>query len=202
MAARKSSDRTKAAPETEPSAAAVSAGDDGRSRASAPAASDATEQTRLFEEGIRLFHAQQFLEARARFEAAARGPLAEMAHAARQRALMCEQRLVQQEPVLRTAEDRYNYAVLLLNQRRWQEAEAHLRKALEENPRGDHLYYALALCRCWLGDMVGAFQCMQRAIELQPNNRIAARNDPDLAPFVNQSPLAELLRAERNPAGE
>jgi hypothetical protein len=156
----------------------------------------------LFEEGVQLFLGQQFLEARARFEAAARGPVPEMAHAARQRVRMCEQRLLQQEPNLRTAEDRYTYAIVLLNQCRWEEAEGHLMKALEENPKGDHLYYALALCRCWRGDMLGAFQCMQRAVELQPNNRIAARNDPDFAPFVNQPPLADLLRAERNPAGE
>jgi len=202
MAARKSSERTKAPLEPDAAGTALPPGGDGKAAAPPAGVPDASEQSRLFEEGVRLFLGQQFLEARARFEAAARGPVTEVAHAARQRVRMCEQRLLQQEPSLHTAEDRYNYAVVLLNQRRWEEAEAHLTKALEENPKGDHLYYALALCRCWRGDMVGAFQCMRRAIEIQPNNRIAARNDPDFAPFVNQPPLADLLRADRNPAGE
>ncbi|MCS7313863.1 MAG: tetratricopeptide repeat protein [Bryobacteraceae bacterium] len=153
----------------------------------------------MFEEGVRLFQARQFLEAKTRFARAADGPVAEMAHAARQRVRMCELRLGSQRPELRTAEDRYNYAVLLLNERRWEEAEELLRKALEEQPKGGHLYYALALCLCWRGDMAGAFQSMQRAIELDPNNRITARNDPDFAPFASQRPLADLLKPERNP---
>ncbi|MGB9606093.1 MAG: TPR end-of-group domain-containing protein, partial [Bryobacteraceae bacterium] len=186
MAVNKSSQREKTPEETMPPASRAG---DGRA-AQAP---DLEQQARLFEEGIRLMQAEEFLEARARFEAAARGPSVEMAHAARQRVRMCELRLARQEPVLRTSEDHYTYAIVLLNQRRAEEAENHLRKALEENPRGDHLYYALALCRCLRGDPVGAFQCMQRAIELDPNNRITARNDPDFAPFLDQAPLAELF---------
>jgi len=159
---------------------------------------DAAEQTRLFEQAVEMFQAQDFLGAKRGFERAAQGPLVEMAHAARQRARMCEIRLARNEPVLRNAEDRYNYAVVLVNQRRWEEAEAHLEQALAENPGGDHLYYAMALCRCWRGDLEGASKCMRRAIELQPNNLIAARSDPDFARFIQQSPLAELFGPDRN----
>ncbi len=194
MAARRSSDPGKfeQTASGEPRAALP---DDGR----AAAAPDAAEQTRLFEEGVRLLQRQRFVEARDCFLRAAQGPIVEMAHAARQRVRMCELRLSRSQPDLRTAEDRYNYAVLLLNQRRWEEAEAQLRKALEEQPQGGHLHYALALCLCWRGDMTGAYQSLQRAIELDPSHRITARNDPDLAPFVTQPPLADLLKPERDP---
>lgn len=179
--------------------AAQDHGPDGRDHAQqgAPEPLDAAGQTRLFAKAVEMFQAQDFLGARRAFERAARGPLVEVAHAARQRARMCELRLSRGEPVLSSAEDRYNYAVVLINQRRWEEAEKHLRQALAENPGGDHLYYALALCRCWCGDLKGATEYMRRAIELQPNNLIAARSDPDLARFVQQPPLAELLSPDR-----
>lgn len=172
---------------------------DGRDHAQQGAAEalDAPEQRRLFAQAVEMFQAQDFLGARRAFERAAQGPLLEVAHAARQRARMCELRLARGEPVLSSAEERYNYAVILINQRRWEEAESQLRQALAENPGGDHLYYALALCRCWCGDLKGATEYMRRAIELQPSNLIAARSDPDLARFIQQSPLAELLSPDR-----
>lgn len=195
MPARRASERSKPPETGQPSPPRTAPPGDGR----AGPAPDASEQTRLFEEGVRLFQSQQFLEARLRFSRAAEGPNAEMAHAARQRVRMCELRLSREQPELRTAEDRYNYAVVLLNQRRWEEAEEHLRRAIEEQPQGDHLYYALALCLCWRGDMAAAVQCLQRAIELEPSNRVTARNDPDFAPFASQPPLAGLLKPERGP---
>ncbi len=183
-----------------PPAAEPRAGrDDGRDRERpAGAASDAAQQVRCFEQGVRLFQARDFAAARQAFQCAAGGPALEIAHVARQRARMCEQRLAGREPAPTSPEDHYNYAVLLLNERRWEQAEAHLEKALAENPAGDHLYYALALCRCWQGDLPGAAQYMRRAIELQPSNLIAARNDPDFAWFAQQPPLAEILNPERN----
>jgi len=161
-------------------------------------ASGAAEQARLFEHAVSLLQAQRYAEAQRWFERAAHGPLADLAHAALQRARMCAQRMARSEPVLAGAEDHYNYAIWLLNQRRLAEAEVHLNKALAEKPQDSHYYYALALCRCWCGDLAGASRYMRRAIELDPAQRIAARNDPDFAPFLNQSPLAEVLSPEAN----
>lgn len=197
MPARRSSERSKSPADSDVADRRTAQPGDG----GAGPAADAAQQTRLFEEGVRLFQAEQFLEARDRFRRAAQGPLAEMAHAARQRVRMCELRLSRGPLELKSAEDRYNYAVLLLNQRRWEEAELHLRRAIEEQPAGDHFYYALALCLCWRGDMAGALQCLRRAIELDPNNRIAARNDPDFVPFAAQPPLADLLKPDRGSGG-
>jgi len=152
----------------------------------------------LFDEAVGLFQAGRFEEALRRFQLAARGPAAEMAHAAQQRANMCRQRLARTaEPALGSAEDHYNYAVVLLNARRWEEAETHLRKALEGNPEGAHIHYALAVCRCWRGDLESAADLLRRAIEIEPQNAIMARNDPDLAQFLQQPALATILRSDR-----
>ncbi len=176
---------------------------DGKERRAAAKAEEedelsAARQSQLFDEAVSLFLAGKFEEALRRFELAARGPVVEMAHAARQRANMCLQRLAHSaEPALSSAEDHYNYAVVLLNARRWEQAEAHLEKALEQNPEGAHIYYALAVCRCWRGDVDGAAELLRRAIEIEPQNAIVARNDPDLAHFIQQPALAAILRSDR-----
>lgn len=132
---------------------------------------DSGAQTRLFESAAGLFHAGNFLRAKRLFEQAARGPLREMAHSARVHVRMCE--------------------------RRFQQAGRHLQRALTQLPRGDHLYYAIALCRGLSGGLEGAYAHMRRAIEFEPRNRTVARNDPDFAQIGQQPPLCELLYPER-----
>jgi hypothetical protein len=69
--------------------------------------------------------------------------------------------------------------------------------ALAQAPQADYLFYALALARGLAGDLHAAHAYLRRSIELDPRNRIAARNDPDFAAFARLSPVAELLYPER-----
>lgn len=89
------------------------------------------QQSEVFEQAMRMFHARNYADAREAFEKAASGPVTAMAHTARLHAKMCTQRLSQAQPKIETAEDRYNYAVGLINLRRLADAEEHLHKALE-----------------------------------------------------------------------
>jgi tetratricopeptide (TPR) repeat protein len=158
---------------------------------------DSAEQSGAFESAIRCFHAGNFVKARELFQQATKGPSREVAHAARLHVRMCDQRIAKPEPTLHTAEEHYNYAIALMNQRKLELAERHLQQALTLAPRGDHLYYALALCRGLSGDLEGAYTHMKRAIELHPRNRATARNDPDFAEIGQRYPLADLLHPER-----
>jgi Tfp pilus assembly protein PilF len=155
---------------------------------------DPGRQAEAFEQAMQLFHARDYAGARAAFEKAAAGPVPAMSHTARLHAKMCVQRLSQAQPKIETAEDRYNYAVGLINQRRLADAEEHLYKALETHPHADHLHYALALTRGLQGDLEGAHRHMKRAIDLQPRNRTLARNDPDFAELIQRGWLREMLR--------
>ena len=158
-------------------------------------------QTSAFELASKHFAAGEFLKASESFMKAEAGPLLEVAHSARLHARMCEQRLARPADSLRTAEDHYNYAVTLINAGQLQQAEQHLEHALAQSPRGDHLYYALALARALSGDLQGASNHLKRAIELNPRNRTTARNDPDFADVGQRSPLRELLHPERAQTG-
>ena len=146
---------------------------------------------------MKMFHARKLREARDLFQQALEGPEKDIANRSRMHIKMCDQRLQQPTVSLRSAEDYYNYGVALLNARNSAEAKIHLEKALEIAPDSDHIHYALALAQALSGDIVAAYANLNRAIELEPRNRILARQDADFAPLANQPPFQSLLYPER-----
>ena len=161
----------------------------------APAAQP--DQFTSFEAGMKRFHARQFKEARELFALAIRGPERDVANRAQLHVAMCDRRLQQITVILGSAEDYYNYGVALINSRNLPEARAHLEKALEMAPSADHVHYALALAQALSGDFVNAQQNLKRAIELEPRNRLIARQDADFAPLANQPPFDALIYPEK-----
>lgn len=157
----------------------------------------ASSQMEHFETAMKLFHERKFVEAAKEFEQAASGPGRDLAHSARVHLRMCRQRLAHSEPDLQTPEDHYHYAVGLLNQRRLEEAESHLRVAVEQRPNADYVHYALALCRGLQGDLAQAAQYLEQAIRIDPKNRIIARNDPDFLEFAKEPPVRDLVFADK-----
>jgi tetratricopeptide (TPR) repeat protein len=164
--------------------------------AAAPAAG-APNQFTSFEAAMKLFHARQFKEARVLFTQAVRGPERDVANRAQLHAAMCDRRLQQTIVKLGSAEDHYTYGVALINSRNLPEARAHLEKAVEMSPGADHVHYALALAQALAGDLANAHNSLQRAIELEPRNRMIARQDADFAPVANQPPFDALLYPEK-----
>jgi len=160
-------------------------------------ASQTPDQLEIFESAIKLFHARKFREARERFLAAKHGADRGIMHKADLHVRMCDRRLEEQALVLRTADEHYDYAITLINERKLAGARQHLMKALEQQPEADHIFYALALCDGLSGDLQGAYENLRRAIEIQPRNRISARQDADFAGIANQPPLDRLLFPEK-----
>jgi Flp pilus assembly protein TadD len=99
---------------------------------------------------------------------------------------------------LRSADDFYNYGVALMNARNVAAAREHLETAARLAPGCDYIHYALGLAQALTGDLAAAYENLKRAIELEPRNRIIARQDADLAPLANHPPLDSLLYPERS----
>jgi tetratricopeptide (TPR) repeat protein len=154
-------------------------------------------QMESFEEGMRQFHARRFQPASESFLRAMRGPDRAVAHRAGLHARICEQRLASAGPVLRTPEEHYNYAVTLINSRELAPAQEHLRAALEADAAADHVLYALAACQSLGGDLHTAYENLKRAIDLQPRNRLAARQDPDFAALAGHPAFHRLLYPDK-----
>lgn len=158
---------------------------------------NAPSQLTSFEAGMKFFHARQFKEARDLFATAALGPERDVANRSRLHLAMCDRRLQQVIVNLASAEDYYNYGVALINLRNLPEARTHLEKALEMSQGADHVHYALALAQALAGDLASAQQNLRRAIELEPRNRLIARQDADFAPMANQPPFDAILYPEK-----
>ena len=171
------------------------AGRDGIVAVAEPSSSQA--QFGNFEAAMKLFHARQMRDARELFLKAAGGPERDVAQRARLHIAMCDRRLEKAPVSLGSAEDYYNYGVALINTRNFAEARAQLQRGLEIAPKADHIHYALALALGLGGDSGGAYESLKRAIELEPRNRLIARQDADFAPLANQPPFDGLLYPEK-----
>jgi tetratricopeptide (TPR) repeat protein len=158
---------------------------------------DGARQLAAFEAAMKFFHARKFQEAREQFLLATEGPERDVAQRATVHIAMCDRRLQQPAIHLETPEDYYNYGIALLNTRNIAEARKHLETALQMAPNADHIHYAVALAQALDGDTSAAYENLKRAIELEPRNRIIARQDADFAPLANQPPFDSLLYPEK-----
>jgi Tfp pilus assembly protein PilF len=160
--------------------------------------SDAKLQYKSFERGIQLLNKRNFREAKEYFEKARTGPSLEICSNAQSHVRMCDRRLASPAPEPKSSEERYNYGIALINARNLELARKHLATALEMEPRADHVHYAMGVCQALSGDAAGAYDSLKRAIELQPRNRMVARQDSDLEAISNQPRFSRLFYPERN----
>jgi tetratricopeptide (TPR) repeat protein len=154
-------------------------------------------QQKIYAEGVDLLNARKYSQAASRFSKAMEGPDAALKHSATVYLRICQQRL-QSEPEPKTVEDRYNAAVAAINDRRLEDADRLLRLALKQDPKGAHLHFALGVAASLSGDIAGAVSSVERAIELDPQNRIWALRDSDLAALRNNPAAASLFSSEPN----
>ena len=168
---------------------------DGKLAVEAPSASEL--QLKLYESAVQLFAQRRLGEARDQFLEVARGPAPHISDKARSYAQVCDRRLGASDLKLSSAEDHFNYGVERLNARDVELARHHLGRALSLEPDGDHILYTMALCCGFAGDGNGACENLKRAIDLEPRNRILARQDPEFSALASQFPsLRALLVAD------
>lgn len=152
-------------------------------------------QQKIYSEGVDLLNERKYSQAATRFNKAVDGPDAGLRHSATVYLRICQQRM-QSEPEPKTAEDRYNAAVACINDRRLEEADRLLRLALKQDPKGAHLHFALGVAATLAGDISGAVSSIERAIELDPQNRNLAMRDSDLAALRSNPAAAALFSNE------
>jgi len=150
-----------------------------------------------FEAAMKLFHARNMKSARDLFEQAAQGPEQDVAQRSRVHMAMCDRRLERVGVNLRSAEEYYTYGIALMNSRKIAEARTHLEQALRLAPEADHIHYAVAAAQALNGDLTGAHEHLKRAIEIEPRNRLHARQDADFAQLAHQPPFDALLYPEK-----
>lgn len=92
--------------------------------------------------------------------------------------------------------DQYDYAVALMNQGDFDGARAQLDRLARSSPEVDFAHYGLAVLSCLAHRPEDALRHLERAIALNPQNRIHARNDADFQSMADDPRFTELLYPE------
>lgn len=154
-------------------------------------------QLKIYEHAIQLFSQRKLFEARDLFLEAVKGPAAAISDKARTYIQVCERRTAEVDASTLaadlTAEDHFNHGVERLNARDVEQAKHHLDRALLLQPQADHILYTMALCCGLAGDGNGACENLRRAIDLEPRNRILARQDSEFLALASQFPTLRAL---------
>jgi hypothetical protein len=145
-------------------------------------------QLKLYENALQLFSQRKWAEARDCFLEAMKGPAHHISDKAGSYVQVCERRTAEVEVRTFTAEDHFNHGVERLNARDFERAKHHFVCALRLEPSADHVLYTMALCCGLTGDGDGACENLKRAIEVEPRNRILARQDPEFLGITSQLP--------------
>ena len=90
-------------------------------------------------------------------------------------------------------EERYDYAISLLNDGQYDDARQHLNEILDGNQQADYAFYGLAVLASMTGDPATCLEKLTEAIRLNRGNRILARSDSDFQDMADDPRFTELL---------
>ena len=154
-------------------------------------------QAQHFDKALKFFNSKNYKKALGLLKQVAGGPHPSLRHRARVYIEICRQRIRPHKVRLKTADEYYNYGIQLVNERRLEEAESNLRRALKLKPTGAHIHFAAAVLGALAGDVEKACKSLKKAIDLDPRNRVLALNDADLSAILSEPSIAELLHGHR-----
>ena len=98
-----------------------------------------------------------------------------------------------------TTDQLYSLGVLEHNKTNYDTAIAYFQQSLKKHPDADYIYYSLAASLARKGDLKASLEHLKKAIELNEDSRIYARNDDDFSAFESDEKFAELLGISPNP---
>jgi tetratricopeptide (TPR) repeat protein len=145
-----------------------------------------------FETAIGFFQRRNYEKAAGLFQKVAASPVSEMADRARVHLRFCERKR-HHEKRPKTAEGYYARGVAALNGRDFDRAIEYLNKSDKMAPNKEHIHYALAAVYGLRGDSDNAFDHLEAAIRLRPQNRIQARSDEDFEALADDPRFSRLL---------
>lgn len=165
---------------------------------SSRSASEAAQQRILhdYQNALQLMQEGKYEKARVLLEKIVPDAPPEILERARVYLTVCERNSRPAELNFNTPEERYDYAVSLLNAGSFEEARDQFEGILADSPRADFAHYGMALLNSMTGQAEEALEHLGRAIEINPANRIQARSDPDFIDMADDPRFTELLYPE------
>ncbi len=101
---------------------------------------------------------------------------------------VCERQASPPDHTPRTPEERVYAATLAINAGVYDHGLRQLQLALEAEPANDHVHYMLGVVHALRQDFASSLAHLQRAVELNPDNRFLALQDADLSGLREADP--------------
>ena len=150
----------------------------------------------LYEKAIRLMAAGKYAEAHDAFRLLLTGAPDDLADRIRMYISACVGQIHQGTSEFRSHEERYDYAISLLNHGHYEDAREHFQQILLDQTNCDYAFYGLALLASMTNSSHECLDHLAEAIRLNPRNRIQARSDSDFANMSDDPRFTELLYPE------
>ncbi len=149
-----------------------------------------------YEGAIRLMQEGKFDKARAAFEKLLVSGAGDLADRIRMYINACNAQLSRPKASFASAEERYDYAVSLLNDGNYEDAREQFQAILKQDENADYAFYGLAVLASMTGDTHTCLEHLTEAIRRNPRNRIQARSDSDFQDMADDPRFTDLLYPE------
>jgi len=162
------------------------------------ASSDASRAHTLvqYEAALRLLQEGKYEKAHIAFSNMLASSPADFAERIRMYINACVQQIAKGKTQFATPEERYDYAISLINGGNYEDARTELKKIIAENNHADYAFYGLAILASMTGDAHTCLEHLTEAIRLNAKNRIQARADSDFQDMADDPRFTELLYPE------
>jgi tetratricopeptide (TPR) repeat protein len=149
----------------------------------------------LLEKAIELLYKKEFKKARLELKTLLETYPGEMEILARARSYIqiCEREEANQKRPPVTTDQLYTLGILEHNRANYDKAISYFLQSLEIHPNADYIYYSVAASLAMKGDLAESMENLRRAITLNEDSRIYAKNDSDFSALQSQREFAELV---------
>jgi tetratricopeptide (TPR) repeat protein len=150
----------------------------------------------LYESALKLMQAGKFEKAHSAFTQMLETAPQDFADRIRMYIAACVAQIDKGSTSFESHEERYDYAISLLNHGHYDDARQHLIEILLKEKAADYAFYGLALLASMTGDTQGCIDHLTEAIRLNSQYRFQARLDSDFDSVADDPRFTELLYPE------
>ena len=150
----------------------------------------------LYESAVKLVHSGKYEKAHAAFNEMLAVAPPELANSIRMYISSCLSHINKGTTSFESHEERYDYAISLLNNGHYDDAREHFEQILLDNASADYAFYGLALLASMTDNTLECIEHLREAIRLNPQNRYQARGDSDFHNAADDPRFTELLYPE------
>jgi tetratricopeptide (TPR) repeat protein len=149
-----------------------------------------------YESAIKLMQSGKYEKAHSEFVKMLEAAPPDLAASIRRNITICLAQSQAHSNQFQSPEERYDYAISLLNHGHYEDAREHLQAILVKEKSADYAFYGLALLAGMTGDADRCIEHLTEAIRLNGQYRLQARNDSDFDSVCEDPRFTELLYPE------